>query len=97
MAVCTQSRTVYGCTNSSGTTCTKTAMVIMEPNGIQPSSCSSHVLLSSAEYTAVLDAQSNFGWNANAFDLAVYGSLLMFVTGLGIGWATSLIRRLRTP
>lgn len=97
MAVCTQTRTVYGCTNSSGTTCTKTAMQVIEANGIQASNCSSHVLLSSAEYTSVLDAQSNFGWNGEAFDLAIYGSLLMFVTGLSVGWITSFLRRVRAP
>lgn len=97
MALCTTTRTIYGCTNASGATCTKTAMTIFEPSAVPASSCSGSVVLSAVEYTAVLDAQSNFGWNADAFDVGVQGVLMMFVTGIGIGLIVQQIRRMRTP
>lgn len=97
MALCTTTRTIYGCTNASGTTCTKTAMRIFEPSAVQPNACPGSVVLSASEYVAVLDAQTNFGWNADAFDVGVQGVLMMFVTGVGIGLIVNLVRKMRTP
>lgn len=36
-------------------------------------------------------------WDAETFDIAVGGSLLIFVTGFGVGLVINIVRRLRTP
>jgi len=98
MAVCTKLFNFYGCSDATGTTCTKTALIQAHvPDVTQPSSCAGSVLLSSTEYTEYLTSLQNFGWNLEAFELGVAGALLAWATGVGVGLIIGQIRKMRAP
>lgn len=98
MAVCAKLFSFYGCTNETGTTCIKTAVIqAYVPDVTQPSSCLGGVLLSSTEYTEYLTSLQNFGWDLAAFEVGVGGALLAWATGIGVGLIISQIRKMRTP
>lgn len=96
MAVCAQTFAFYGCTNASGTTCTKSAQIqAFIPNATDPTNCAGSVLLSKTEYTDFLSNIANFGWDSAAFDVAIQGGFMFFAIGLGIGLLISVVRKFR--
>lgn len=76
------------CTAVSGST-----LVIQ--NGVDASVCSGPVLLSAAEYTDFLAQLTAFGFDQDLFNKAFLYSLLIFVSGLGVGLVISQLRKAR--
>lgn len=68
----------------------------VHPLAVPAESCPGFIVLDPAEYRAVLDAQTNFGWNLEAFEVAFGAGLMIFATGFGIGLIVQAIRRART-
>lgn len=98
MGVCTKVLNFYGCTNATGTTCTKTAQIQAHVTDVyQANACPGSVLLSATEYTEYLTSLQNFGWNLEAFELGVAGALLAWATGVGVGLIIGQIRKMRAP
>lgn len=62
---------------------------------IDPTECAGAVLLSKAEYIDWLAQLTVFGFDQYLFEQAFGAGLLLFVTGLGIGYLISVIRKLR--
>lgn len=69
---------------------------VLAPNFSSPESCPGHLMLTGSEYTAILDAQTNFGWNEEAFAYGFLGVLSMFAIGFGVGLIVNILRRART-
>lgn len=101
MAACLKTFVFYGCSNATGTTCTKTAAITAYvPNSAipDPTQCTTGLVgLSSAEYVDFLAALTSFGWDSALFEQAFAAGLLLFVIGLTIGLIISTIRKARTP
>lgn len=96
MAVCVTNQVIWVPITNATTPRYQFTVPVLNP-GVQPSQCTGSVLLDKTEYQALLDAQTNFGWDQTAFDAAVTGGFTFFAIGLGIGLIVQAIKRARTP
>lgn len=82
MAVCAVAQAFYGCSNVSGTSCSKVAINAYVVNATAPASCTGGVLISGAEY---FDYQNALISSTAAFDYAqaaaIFGFFFSFVVG----------------
>ena len=82
MAVCAISQAFYGCSNASGTSCTKVAITSYVVNATAPGSCAGVVLIDKTEYqsyqNALISSVAPFDYVQAA---AIFGFFFSFVVG----------------
>lgn len=87
MAVCAVSLAHYGCSNASGTTCTKVAVNSYVVNATAPASCTGVILISRTEYT---DYQNALISSVAPFDYVMAAAIFAFFFSFVVGvWFVS--------
>lgn len=82
MAVCALTQTFYGCTNASGTSCTKVSLNAYVVNTTAPGACAGVVLINKTEY---VDYQNALIASTAPFDYVLAAAIFSFFFSFVVG------------